>query len=394
MEGGFEYNTSDSSYRFIEMTDDLHNLKYLERELTLENTPIRAIGIVAYVIRNYGTAAVEIYSTYFNSLEKQYIEVESKKPDAFKRNLKQEFLKKHIIEEKQRVAFSKDIFEFISEGERAEILNFANNYFDFINQNNNPIIEKPVQIVPQNLIPHLSNDIKSTLTNINKDNFIELIREIGKQMPDTEIRREFLENRFIGMGYSIETGYKQTSYFYNEIKKARDGQESIYKGKLIKTDTTFALVDDYTCYLKIYFETFEKFEELFNKPQNTKQIQINKKLNEVSPQNNKTPNNIQTEATLSHAHIALICFYQGIAINKQNGDEILSKYNGTGGQRKLIEKYNLYLKRESRVFCDESKADLIKQKRLIEVIEFLTKNNLNSDRATKDLEELQKNMNI
>lgn len=127
-------------------------------------------------------------------------------------------------------------------------------------------IQQPIQNIPQNSNLVASNNYNKIFSNINKDNFIELIREIGKQMPDTEIRREFLENRFIEMGYSIESGYKQTSYFYNEIKKARDGQESIYKGQLIKKETTFALVDAYTCSFKFYFETFQRFEELFNKP--------------------------------------------------------------------------------------------------------------------------------
>jgi hypothetical protein len=117
------------------------------------------------------------------------------------------------------------------------------------------------------------------------------------------------------------------------------------------------------------------------------------KTSKSSTSQNKTEN-IQTDAKLSHAHIALICFYQGIAINKQNGDEILLKYNGTGGQKKLIEKYNFYIRRENRVLCDETKSDLAKQKRLIEVIDFLNRNNLNSEPATKELNELEKNMNI
>ena len=100
------------------------------------------------------------------------------------------------------------------------------------------------------------------------------------------------------------------------------------------------------------------------------------------------------QANLTHAHIALICFYQGIAINTQNGDEILLKYNGTGGPKKLIEKYNLYLIRGNRVCCNETKSDLSKRKLLIKVIDFLNRNNLNSELATKDLDELEKNMKI
>jgi hypothetical protein len=100
---------------------------------------------------------------------------------------------------------------------------------------------------------------------INKDNFIDLIGEVGKLMPDIDVRRHFLEKRFTDIGYTLESGYKQTSYFYNELKKARDEQESIYKGRCIKTEETFGLVDS-TCYLKMYYKSFENLEELFNSP--------------------------------------------------------------------------------------------------------------------------------
>lgn len=189
----------------------------------------------------------------------------------------------------------------------------------------------------------------SILKDINKDNFIDLILEIGKLMPDLEVRRVFLEKRFIEMGYSIESGYKQTTYFYNELKKARDGQESIYKGKCINNEDTFALVDSYTCYFKINHIRFNNLEILLNAPMGGSISNTNEQQ--------KTTSKIKTISNpeLTLAHIALICYYQNIIINTSNAESILKEFNNPSTPKKIIEKYNYFIQKNNRVCCDETK---------------------------------------
>jgi hypothetical protein len=241
----------------------------------------------------------------------------------------------------------------------------------------------------KNYIPAQINNLDpaNTHNKITKDSFIELIREIDKQMPDTEVRRVFLENRFIGMGYSVELGYKQTSYFYNELKKARDGQESIYKGTLVNKEDTFALVDSYTCYFKMNHVHFNNLEILVNTPMD------GSISNTIEPP--KTTSKIKTISNpeLTLAHIALICYYQNIIINTSNAESILKEFNNPSTPKKIIEKYNHFMQKNNRVCCDETKADKAKHKRHLEVVQYLKNNNLEHESAVSDLEILQRNMN-
>lgn len=388
LEGGFEYNSSDYSYRFIEAVDDLRSYKYLETERTLQNTPIRAVGIVAYIIRNYGIAAVDMYSNYYNSLLKQYIVIESKKPDAFKRNLNREFLSKHIAEEKLRVNSSISIFDFITEEEKSIITGYVDNYFEYINKTYTQKTIETLDNTQTNFQQQLNNLQNTNFNNINKENFIELIREISKLMPDTGVRRIYLENLFKELGYTLEMGYKQTSYFYNELKKARDGQESIYKGKCINNEDTFALVDSYTCYFKINHIRFNNLEILLNAPMGGSISNTN----EQQKTTNKTKATNKPELTL--AHIALICYYQNIIINTSNAESILNKFNNPSTPKKIIERYNHFMQKNNRVCCDETKRDKAKHKRLLEVVQYLKNKNLEHESAVSDLKILEKNMNI
>lgn len=151
------------------------------------------------------------------------------------------------------------------------------------------------------------------------------------------------------MGYSIESGYKQTTYFYNELKKARDGQESIYKGKCINNEDTFALVDSYTCYFKINHIRFNNLEILLNAPMGGSISNTNEQQ--------KTTSKIKTISNpeLTLAHIALICYYQNIIINTSNAESILKEFNNPSTPKKIIEKYNHFMQKNNRVCCDETK---------------------------------------
>jgi len=100
---------------------------------------------------------------------------------------------------------------------------------------------------------------------MTKDDFLKINRIIGELPPDNNIRIEYLEKQFSDLGLSKESGYKAVQYFYNELSKAKDGENSIFKGKIIinENDNTFAIVDHLTCYFKMTIEGFEKRNEIF-----------------------------------------------------------------------------------------------------------------------------------
>ena len=105
-----------------------------------------------------------------------------------------------------------------------------------------------------------------------------------------------------------------------------------------------------------------------------------------------------TKTRLSHSYISLICFYQGISINNKNGKSVLDKFGGVGYPRKLVEKYNLILNRDYRIFGkgseteNSNRAELARQRTFIEVIKFLKFNKVDSTEAENDFNELQKYM--
>lgn len=102
---------------------------------------------------------------------------------------------------------------------------------------------------------------------MNKEQFIELLRAICEQIPDNEIRKEYLQNEFLKYGYSIEAGYKVVNYYFTEIKKGFEGKESVYKGKFIINNEQnfygYLSENSYKVDLKISIEGFNKLECIF-----------------------------------------------------------------------------------------------------------------------------------
>ena len=89
---------------------------------------------------------------------------------------------------------------------------------------------------------------------------------------------------------------------------------------------------------------------------------------------------------------------KGISINNKNGKSVLDKFGGVGYPRKLVEKYNLILNRDYRIFGkgseteNSNRAELARQRTFIEVIKFLKFNKVDSTEAENDFNELQKYM--
>ena len=122
-------------------------------------------------------------------------------------------------------------------------------------------------------------------------------------------------------------------------------------------------------------------------------LEENHTTNSVLQEN---PNIKQTEqAKLTFAHIALICIYQNILINSQNAENVIEEYHGKGESRKLLERYSHFLKQDNRIAVKKTnehsrKAEMAREKLLIEVITYLENKQLNTTKAQKDLEEIQK----
>jgi len=119
---------------------------------------------------------------------------------------------------------------------------------------------------------------------MNLREFKQLIDDIGKLMPDFKVRSEYLQNHFIKLGISIENGYKQANYYYNEIKKAKNGEPSIFKGHCVNENDWFYVNNGdigIPISFKFKYEVFENLGKLF---EYTDQKQIE------SPDKNGQPN--------------------------------------------------------------------------------------------------------
>jgi len=133
--GNFEFNKDENYMQFIEYTqEDVLCLKFSQQERTIENSPIIVTGFTAYLIMNSRKSTIEIYSTYYKSLQSKFTSNESVKPKSRTRNLEKEFYDKHLFEEKLMFENSKKVFEFLSSDYRKLIEDYVEDYFDYIKE--------------------------------------------------------------------------------------------------------------------------------------------------------------------------------------------------------------------------------------------------------------------
>jgi len=103
---------------------------------------------------------------------------------------------------------------------------------------------------------------------MNLKDFKELMSNLGKEIPDLEIRKEYLHNYFAKNNISIASGYKQVNYYLNEIEKAKNGENSIFK-KGLETKEWFAVTTGGTnsIIFKLPPTVFEFYKELCKQPE-------------------------------------------------------------------------------------------------------------------------------
>lgn len=97
---------------------------------------------------------------------------------------------------------------------------------------------------------------------MTKDDFLKLNKLLGQLPPDASIISQYLEKQFTDLGLSKENGYKSVQFFYNELCKAKAGDASVFKGKVVITDEYFGIVDA-TCYFKMYHKDFTERRSIY-----------------------------------------------------------------------------------------------------------------------------------
>jgi hypothetical protein len=100
---------------------------------------------------------------------------------------------------------------------------------------------------------------------MTKDDFLKLNKQVGQLPPDESIINQYLEKQFSDLGLSTENGYKAVQFFYNELCKAKSGETSVFKGKVVTTDEYFGIVGN-TCYFKMFNEDFDNRRAIYFPP--------------------------------------------------------------------------------------------------------------------------------
>ena len=124
---------NDTSLRFVEV--EAGNGYKLKHD---DECPIIAKGFIVFLIDKLDdstiSSEVDYYDTYYVRLRDEYKTVEGKKAGASKKNLNDEFYKKHLVEEKERIEQSQQLFDFLTEKDREDIRNYIRCYFEYIEQ--------------------------------------------------------------------------------------------------------------------------------------------------------------------------------------------------------------------------------------------------------------------
>ncbi len=121
----YKPGTGNSDYEMQE----IHLTK--EDELT---SPIVAEGIVVYWLKEYHgkLSTSQIFNSYYDKKEKEYIQQNEKALDGWKRNFKIEFYEKHLQQIQQQIIISENIYPFLKEKDVGKIKELEANYLEFV----------------------------------------------------------------------------------------------------------------------------------------------------------------------------------------------------------------------------------------------------------------------
>lgn len=164
----FQYNATQVWYQLIELTPDGRSYIIKPSERNKENCPVIALGFVAYLIHNWGKSETEIYKGFYELCLSDFINKEEKLPGAFKRDLKAENYKQHIVEENTRVAFSQKIYPYLTDNDSKLIIQYTKSYFDFIKEEYEilPLVKPDYSELLSELSGYISGINANEFTNI------------------------------------------------------------------------------------------------------------------------------------------------------------------------------------------------------------------------------------
>ena len=95
-------------------------------------TDLLAVGVVAYVLSEWGeTKAIStIFEEYYSACKEQYTLEHHKDPDAWRRDLNEEFYSIHIEQEREKINSSNGIHELAGD-DSERLSNYANEYLEY-----------------------------------------------------------------------------------------------------------------------------------------------------------------------------------------------------------------------------------------------------------------------
>ncbi|MDR1259185.1 MAG: hypothetical protein LBK65_07930 [Tannerellaceae bacterium] len=97
--GCFKDIEDSCQYRFCETDEKAWG--YLQNPQDHKNLPVLACGLVAWLIKHWGTDTQTIYSGYLQARLNQYKNEHKTDADVFKRDLEREFYDQHRAKEEQ-----------------------------------------------------------------------------------------------------------------------------------------------------------------------------------------------------------------------------------------------------------------------------------------------------
>lgn len=124
----------ETTFRFYECTDEeIDGMSPCLTDEEMEQYPVVACGIVGKWIHLRDEDDIsEIFDTYYEDCLYEYEYEHGGDPDAWDRDLAQEFTQaKHIQEEKERIKQSEEIMPYLTEADRKKIRDVADNYLRY-----------------------------------------------------------------------------------------------------------------------------------------------------------------------------------------------------------------------------------------------------------------------
>ena len=118
----YEEHISGKKHRIFEIIDKFKD----------KNKHIEAYGIIARIIWKVPSCStIYIFSNYFNLCKQGYRAEHNLDPDAWRRDLEQEFCKGHIDKEESLIKSSLGIYKYLSDSDAALLKGYVKEYLEF-----------------------------------------------------------------------------------------------------------------------------------------------------------------------------------------------------------------------------------------------------------------------